>query len=206
MKGYWKNQKATSETIRNGWLHTGDMGKVDNDGFLYVLGRFKSLLISDDGEKYSPEGIEETITDRSAYIDHLMLYNNQDKYTTALLVPNKETLERWAKDHSINLSETQGQEAILLKIESVINQYKQGGKYDDLFPSRWLPASVAILDEPFTLDNSLLNSTGKAVRGKIVEYHKDKIKYLYTPEAKSIINPKNMEALKKLFGISESGI
>jgi len=199
MKGYWKNEKATKETIRDGWLHTGDMGYVDEDGFLYVLGRFKSLLISDDGEKYSPEGIEETITDRSPFIDHLMLYNNQNQYTSALLVPNKEALGNWAKDHHISLSDSKGREAVLLAIESVINQYKKGGRYGDLFPSRWLPAAVAILDESFTLDNSLLNSTGKVVRSKVTEYHKDKIDFLYTPEAKNIVNPENTEALKRLF-------
>ncbi len=200
MKGYWKNEKSTAETIREGWLHTGDMGNVDKDGFLYVLGRFKSLLISDDGEKYSPEGIEETITDRSPYIDHLMLYNNQNKYTSALLVPNKEALERWAKNHKINLSDPEGQKAVLLEIEAVVNQYKQGGKYDNLFPSRWLPAVIAILEESFTVDNRLLNSQGKMVRSKIVAYHQDKINYLYTPEAKSITNPVNIEAIKRLFG------
>ncbi len=202
MKGYWKNEKATSETIRDGWLHTGDMGYVDNDGFLYVLGRFKSLLISDDGEKYSPEGIEETITDRSQYIDQFMLYNNQSKYTSALLVPNREALLRWAKDKNISLSDKKGQEAVLLEIESVINQYKEGGIYGDLFPARWLPAAVAILDEPFSMDNTLLNSTGKMVRAKITERHKDKIDYLYTPEAKNIVNPQNIDAIKKVLNIT----
>jgi long-chain acyl-CoA synthetase len=202
MKGYWKNEKASAEAIRNGWLYTGDMGYVDSDGFLYVLGRFKSLLISDDGEKYSPEGIEETITDRSKYIDQLMLYNNQSKYTTALLVPNKEALQRWADHHKINLSDSKGQESVLLEIESVINEYKPGGASGDLFPSRWLPAAISILAEPFTLDNSLLNSTGKMVRAKIVEYHRNKIDYLYTPEAKNIVNPENIKAIKKLFGIN----
>jgi len=201
MKGYWKNEKSTAETIRDGWLHTGDMGSVDKDGFLYVLGRFKSLLISDDGEKYSPEGIEETITDRSPYIDHLMLYNNQDKYTTALLVPNKEALERWAKKQNINISDEEGQKALLLEIEAVVNQYKQGGKYDDLFPSRWLPSSIVVLDESFTLDNGLLNSTGKMVRTKVVEYHRGKIEFLYTPEAKRIENPVNIEAIMKLLAV-----
>jgi long-chain acyl-CoA synthetase len=201
MKGYWKNEKTTKETIRNGWLFSGDMGYVDSDGFLYVLGRFKSLLISDDGEKYSPEGIEETITDRSQFIDQFMLYNNQNKYTSALLVPNKEALQRWAKSKNISLSDAKGQEAVLLEIESVINQYKQGGLYDDLFPYRWLPAAIAIIDEPFTMDNALMNSTGKMVRGKIVEHHKDKLNYLYTPEAKSIVNPRNIEAIKKIFNI-----
>jgi long-chain acyl-CoA synthetase len=201
MKGYWKNEKTTRETIREGWLHTGDMGYMDEDGFLYVLGRFKSLLISDDGEKYSPEGIEETITDRSQYIDQMMLYNNQNKYTIALLVPNSEALKRWAKNNGMNLAEPKALEAALNELEKVINQYKQGGAYGDLFPSRWLPAAVAILDEPFSSDNKQINSTGKMVRGKIVERYKDTIDYLYTPEAKNIVNQRNIDAIKKILGV-----
>jgi len=202
MKGYWKNEKATSETIRDGWLYTGDMGYVDEDRFLYVLGRFKSLLISDDGEKYSPEGIEETITDRSPYIDQLMLYNNQNRYTAALLVPNREALARWAGSNHIDLNQSRGIEAVLKEIESVINQYKPGGKYDDLFPSRWLPASVAILEEPFSADNKLMNSLGKMVRAKIVEQHKEKIEFLFTPEAKNILNHRNLESIKKVLEVN----
>ena len=68
MLGYWNNPAATAETIKNGWLHTGDMGYMDKDGYLYVLGRFKSLLIGNDGEKYSPEGIEEAIVEQSPFI------------------------------------------------------------------------------------------------------------------------------------------
>ena len=196
MKGYWKNGKATQETIREGWLYTGDMGYVDEDGFLFVLGRFKSLLISDDGEKYNPEGIEETITERSPYIEQMMLYNNQNKYTTALLVPNGESLLKWAKSKNISQTDPEGTEAVLKEIESVINQYKQGGAYDDLFPARWLPAAIAILDEPFSSENKLLNSLGKLVRSKVVERHKDRIDFLYTPEGKNIVNPLNLAAIK----------
>ena len=201
MKGYWKNEKATRETLRDGWLYTGDMGYMDEDGFLFVLGRFKSLLISDDGEKYSPEGIEETISDRSQFIDQMMLYNNQNKYTSALLVPNGEALTKWAKSNNVNLTESKGLEAVLNELESVINQYKQGGVYDDLFPSRWLPSAIAILDEPFSGDNKLLNSLGKMVRAKIVERHNDKIDFLYTPEAKNIVNQRNLAAIKNVLGI-----
>jgi len=201
MKGYWKNEKATRETLRDGWLYTGDMGYMDEDGFLFVLGRFKSLLISDDGEKYSPEGIEETISDRSQFIDQMMLFNNQNKYTSALLVPNGEALTKWAKSNNVNLTESKGLEAVLNELESVINQYKQGGVYDDLFPSRWLPSAIAILDEPFSGDNKLLNSLGKMVRAKIVDRHKDKIDFLYTPEAKNIVNQRNLAAIKNVLGI-----
>jgi long-chain acyl-CoA synthetase len=200
MRGYWKNEKTTAETIREGWLHTGDMGYVDSDGFLYVLGRFKSLLISDDGEKYSPEGIEETITDRSPFIDFLVLYNNQNKYTSGLLVPNREALQRWARSNNVDLNAVTGQEAVLKELESVIDQYKQGGVYGDLFPSRWLPAAIAVLSEPFTIDNKMMNSTTKVVRGKVTEVYKSRIDFLYTPEGKNIINAENIDAIKKLIG------
>ena len=65
MKGYWKNEKSTAGTIRDGWLYTGDRGYLGEDGSLFVSGRFKSLLIAGDGEKYSPEGIEEAIAELS---------------------------------------------------------------------------------------------------------------------------------------------
>ena len=201
MKGYWKNEKATNEAILDGWLHTGDLGYMDGDGFLYVMGRFKSLLISDDGEKYSPEGIEETITDRSPFIDQMMLYNNQNKYTTALLVPNKETIVRWAQTNDININEADGIKEILKNLESVIDQYKPGGAYDNLFPSRWLPSATGILEEPFSQENNLVNSTGKIVRGKIVERYRDRIDYMYLPEAKNIDNPVNIKAIKKVLGV-----
>lgn len=198
MKGYWKNETATREAIRNGWLFTGDMGYMDQDGFLFVLGRYKSLLISDDGEKYSPEGIEETITDRSAFIDQMMLYNNQNKYTVALVVPNSDVMIRWAKSKNLSLTEETGFVAILNELKSVFNQYMPGGIYGDLFPSRWLPSAIAVLDEPFNADNKQLNSLGKMVRAKIIEKHRDTIEYLYTPEAKNIINPRNLYSIKKL--------
>ena len=83
----------------------------------------------------------------------------------------------------------------------VTSQYRAGGIYDDLIPSRWLPSAVAILDEPFNLDNKLLNSLGKMVRAKIVERYSEKINYLYTPEAKNIVNPENIAAVKKVLGI-----
>lgn len=198
MKGYWKNENATRDAIRNGWLFTGDLGYMDPDGFLYVLGRYKSLLISDDGEKYSPEGIEETITDRSPLLDQMMLYNNQNKYTSALVVPNPDALARWAKSKNLSVTEETGIVQILNEIKSVFNQYMPGGVYSELFPSRWLPSAIAILDEPFTSDNKQLNSLGKMVRAKIVEKHKDTIEFLYSPEARSIVNKRNLESVRKL--------
>jgi long-chain acyl-CoA synthetase len=199
MAGYWNNPEATASTIKDGWLYTGDMGFMDKDGFLYVLGRFKSLLIADDGEKYSPEGIEEAFTEQSSFIDQCMLYNNQNPYTVALVVPNKEAIKRWLKHVNLQIETEEGQEAVLKMIESEINEYRVGRKYEKMFPQRWLPASIGILNEGFTEANNMMNSTMKMVRGKITEHYMKRIEYLYTPEAKDIKNPQNLEALRKLF-------
>jgi long-chain acyl-CoA synthetase len=198
MKGYWNNEKATAEALRAGWLYTGDMGYMDKDGFLYVLGRFKSLLIADDGEKYSPEGIEEAFADSSKYIEQCMLYNNQNPYTVALIVPNKDALKKYVLDKGFELKSEEGRKAALKLIESEINEYKAGKKYAAMFPQRWLPPAIAILDEGFTEENHMMNSTMKIVRGKITERFRKRIDYLYTPEAKEVCNSYNMEAIGKL--------
>lgn len=195
MAGYWHNQEATEKTIIDGWLHTGDMGYLDEVGFLYVLGRFKSLLIADDGEKFSPEGIEEAIVGHSKYIDQCMLYNNQNPYTIALIVPNKEAIKKWLKERHHPASDQDDIEASLKLIASEINEYRTGRKYGTMFPQRWLPVSIAILDEQFSEENGLLNSTLKLVRGKVTERYRERIQYLYTPEAKDICNIKNREAI-----------
>ena len=80
----------SAEAMRDGWYFTGDMGYLDKDGWLYVLGRFKSLLIGNDGEKYSPEGIEEAIVEHSPFIQQVMLYNNQNAYTSGMIVPEND--------------------------------------------------------------------------------------------------------------------
>lgn len=196
MAGYWKNPESTADTIRDGWLHTGDMGYVTDDEFLYVLGRFKSLLIASDGEKYSPEGMEEAIVDKSPYIDQIIIYNNQSPYTGAIVVPNREALRRELDGRSVSEEDRTAAAAEIIGDE--IAKYKSGGVYGEEFPDRWLPAALAIVDEAFTEQNGLVNSTMKIVRGKVETYFKDRIDYMYTPEGKLLKNPKNIESLKKL--------
>jgi long-chain acyl-CoA synthetase len=197
MKGYWNNPKATEETIKDGWLYTGDMGYMDKDGFLYVLGRFKSLLIGSDGEKYSPEGIEESLVDQSPFIDQCMLYNNQNAYTSGMIVPNIAAINREVEKRGIKFGTEEAFTEALKIIQQEVDAYKPGGKFADSYPERWLPTTIAVLPEAFTEQNHLLNSTMKMVRGKITEYFKEELEFLYTPEAKSIINQRNMDALKK---------
>lgn len=188
MKGYWKNPEATAEAIIDGWLHTGDMGYIDSDGYLYVLGRTKSLLISDDGEKFSPEGIEESIMAKSSFIDQIVLYNNQKPYTTAIIVPNIAELNKQTSDAS---------EAAKL-IEGEIAKYLKGGEFETMFPHRWLPSGFAIIEEPFSEANGMVNSTMKIVKHKVYEAYDERINQLYTPEGKKSTSPFNIEVLNKI--------
>jgi len=197
MKGYWNNPKATAETVKDGWLYTGDMGYMDKDGFLIVLGRFKSLLIGSDGEKYSPEGIEESLVDQSPFIDQCMLYNNQNAYTSGMIVPNVAALNREVEKRGIKAGTNEAIAESLKIIQAEVDAYKAGGKFAESFPERWLPATIAVLPEAFTEQNHLLNSTMKMVRGKITEYFAKELEFLYTPEAKNIINQRNTEAFRK---------
>lgn len=190
MKGYWKNPEATAETIVDEWLRTGDMGYIDADGYLYVLGRTKSLLISDDGEKFSPEGIEESIMAKSPYIDQIVLYNNQKPYTTALIVINPVEVKKAAANP---------QEAAQL-IEREIEQYLKGGAFADEFPGRWIPSGFAIIEEPFSEKNGMVNSTMKIVKHKVYEAYDNRIQELYTPEGKKSTSASNLEVLAKLLG------
>jgi long-chain acyl-CoA synthetase len=198
MAGYYKNDNATAETVIDGWLHTGDLGYMDNDGFLFVVGRFKSLLISSDGEKYSPEGIEESLADNSHFIDQVVLYNNQNPYTAALIVPNKDALKRYVhrKKANLNWDSTEAKELALTKLQREINEYRKGGKFEGMFPERWLPTALAVIGEPFTEQNGLVNSTLKVMRAKVEERYANRIERLYTSGGKEIITAENLDALK----------
>ena len=179
MAGYWKNELSTLETIVDGWLHTGDLGYMDEDGFLYVQGRYKSLLISSDGEKYSPEGIEEAITGISSIILQIMLYNNQSPYTIAIIVADR------TKFKSKELVDA---------VEADVVRYKSGGEFAGMFPERCLPSSFNIAKEPFTEQNKMINSTMKMVRSKVEQAYKERILHAYTAEGRDIYNRYNLDA------------
>jgi len=198
MAGYWKNPEATAETVRDGWLHTGDMGYVSEDEFLYVLGRFKSLLISADGEKYSPEGMEEAIVDKSPYIAQILIYNNQSPFTGAIVVPDKEALQRELDARGVPAADRTRTAAKI--IEAEIDRYRAGGNFAGEFPERWLPAGLAIVDEAFTEQNGLINSTMKVVRSKVEKHFADRLEYLYSPEGRRFDNPRNLASLEKIIG------
>ena len=195
MAGYWKNPVSTANTVVDGWLHTGDMGYMRDAEMLYVVGRFKSLLIAADGEKYSPEGIEENLVESSKYIDGAILHNSQDPYTIALITPNKEALKAYVKELGLDPASKEAKVKMLELLQDEVNMYRKGGRNFGAFPERWLPAAVCVLPEPWTEQNHFLNSSMKVVRGRVEEAYKANMEYAYTPEGKNIVNDMNLASL-----------
>lgn len=198
MAGYWKNPEATAKTIVDGWLHTGDRGYLcrEDPRYLYVTGRFKSLLIASDGEKYSPEGYEDSLADGSRYIEASVLYNNQSPYTVVLVIPDKAALADAVKKEGLDPASEEGRRAMLKIIHGEVDSYRPGGKHAGMFPEKWLPAAIIVGETPFTEQNGMLNTTMKMVRGKVEQFYADRIEYAMTPEGKQLFNEKNLEALK----------
>ena len=194
MKGYFKNPKATAEVLRveNGetWLWTGDLGYYDEDGFLVVTGRAKALLIGKDGEKYSPEEVEEVMVNHTEMLNQLLVYNDH-KPTTSALVTLQEDLVRKliAEEH------LQTPEATLRRILNVLRAYEPIAMKS--IPSQWIPSRFALITKPFSEADGLVNSTMKLVRYKTIEFYKKRIDEMY--ESEQLNEQRNLEVVKELF-------
>jgi long-chain acyl-CoA synthetase len=124
-----------------------------------------------------------------------MLYNNQCTTTTALIVPNRDALRRYLKENNIKAECEEGRKTALMKLESELARFKKGGEFQGMFPERWLPSSFAVLAEPFTEQNQMINSTMKMVRPKIEKAYKERIDYMYSSEGKQTLNAQNMQSV-----------
>jgi long-chain acyl-CoA synthetase len=127
-----------------------------------------------------------------------MLYNNQKAYTVALVVPNQHALKIYLEEKNLTADSDEGKRAVITLIESEVNEYRTNGKYGSMFPQRWLPVAIGILQESLTEDNGLMNSTLKVVRGKVMDRYQELIDYLYTPDAKAVTNERNIEEVEKM--------
>lgn len=191
MAGYLKNEAASAQALRGGWLYSGDLGYYDDDGFLMVTGREKALLIATDGEKYSPEGIEEAIAAGGGLVAQTVVYNEHRKYTVAIC-----TIDEAKAREMVKRGEAKDAEALLDKVRASFYSYKDRGIR---FPAQWTPSTFVIAPEPFTEANRMVNSTMKVVRHAVIDAYKDDIEYLYSDEGHDIGNQRNLERLARFF-------
>jgi long-chain acyl-CoA synthetase len=193
MKGYFRNPEATAKALRGGWLYTGDIAHWDEDGFLIVVGREKALLIAEDGEKYSPEEIEEAVAFSTEVIDQVMAWCEQRRYVAALV-----TLDHPQVDRLIRLRGIDSAEALLEALKAEFNLFRADPKAKKV-QAAWMPRVFQILPESFTDKDGTVNSTMKLVRGRIAQLHADLLEYSYSPEGSETTNPRNLEVLRRMF-------
>jgi len=154
MLGYWNNNDATNEVIRNEWLHTGDIGEIDNDGYLKITDRKKDIIVSVGGDNISPSKIENLLC-LNDEIDQAYVHGDNKKFLVCLLVLNKNFL----RDDKI-LKE------IIEKTNKELMQIEKIKKFD-------------VVDEEFTIDNELLTPTMKIRRHKIKLKYKNILENFY---------------------------
>ncbi|MDR0448403.1 MAG: AMP-binding protein [Treponema sp.] len=199
MKGYYKNPEATAETLIDGWLWSGDLGYKDPDGFLVVTGREKALLIAADGEKYSPETIEEAVINTSKFVNQIMAFNEQCKFTSALITLNSGELKAAVKNLELSVNSDEDLDKIINLIREDLCGFVKHPDYSGS-PPQWRPASFAIFPGIFDENNGLVNSTMKLVRYKVRDFYKSRIDEIYAAGTANPLLPGNREALRSLLG------
>ena len=196
MLGYWRNEEATREAVTDGWLHTGDLGYIDGDGFLFIVGRIKSLLVGENGEKYSPESLEQHIVDSLPFVQQVMLYNQQDPFTVALVVPDAGAVREYMDGKGLKESSDADLDAVLESLRQAFMRYRKDPDLTSLFVSTWTPKTFALLPFAFSEENGTMNASLKIVRRRIVERCRERIGRLYGEE-EDPVNPANREVLRQ---------
>lgn len=172
MQGYYKNPEATAKAINaDGWFDTGDLGQLTAQGDLIITGRAKDTIVLTNGENIEPTPIENACL-RSPYIDQIMLVGQDQKVLGALIVPNMEALEVWAKGQPIDL-----------KSQAVQNLFKQELKREVANRPGYRPDDriglFALLEEPFTIENGLLTQKLSLKRHVVSDRYQATIAALY---------------------------
>ncbi len=174
MKGYWKNEDATKEAIRDGWLHTGDIGELDDDNYLKITDRKKDIIVFSGGDNLSPARVEGFLT-LEPEISQAMVYGDKRPYLVGLLVPDDEFLSDWAKAHgkADDLAALADDPELRAAIGQVVERVNQKlGNIEKL--RRFTLASA-----PFSTENEMMTPTLKIRRHKILEIYRDALEALY---------------------------
>ncbi len=175
MKGYYRNEQATQEAIRDGWFYTGDIGEMDSDGFLKITGRKKDLIITAGGKNISPQNIENEILKDEFFIQAVVI-GDRRPHLVALIVPSRPVLERWAVSQNLKAP---GWES-LLKNEEVLKEaerrlkdrMKDFASYDQIRYFHLLPKEL-------TQESGELTPTLKIKRAVVSENYSSLIEALY---------------------------
>ena len=178
MMGYYKDPEMTDETIVDGWLHTGDIGELLEGKFLKITDRKKEIFKTSGGKYVAPQPIENTLKE-SFLVDNAIVVGENEKFPSALLVPNFEELEKWSHKHGIESSDINDllqHETVLMKFQMVIDKANLSlGQWEKIKDFRLLP-------EIWSIEGGELTPTLKLKRRIIHDKHKRDIESIYANE------------------------
>jgi long-chain acyl-CoA synthetase len=175
MKGYYNKPEDTEATFVDGWFKTGDVGVVDEDGFVRITDRIKDLIITAQGKNVAPQHIE-TMIGKDHYIEQIATIGDKRKFMSALIVPSFQALEAYAKEHHISYSSRED----LVKKPEVIEFYSNRIKdlSKDLANYEKIVRFTLIPNE-FTQDGGEITPTMKIKRKVVADKYKDIIDQMY---------------------------
>jgi long-chain acyl-CoA synthetase len=177
MKGYWKNPQATEEAIRDGWLHTGDLGQLDAEGFLTITGRKKELLVLSNGKKVVPSYIEGLLI-ADECIDQAAVCGEGRSFLTALIVPHWANLRRALQEPGITLDHESDEKLtrhpavtsfLQKRIDTALSQVANWERVK----------KFVVLTQPFSMANDELTVSLKLRRNVVLARHEAELEALY---------------------------
>ena len=180
MRGYYKMEEETREAIKDGWFYTGDIGHLDEDGFIFITDRKKDIIVTAGGKNVAPQPIENVLK-TNTYVTDVLVIGDRRKFMSALVVPNFEKLEEYAKFNNIPYKDKQD----LMKNEDIVKFLE--AEIDRATPnlaSYEKVKKIALLDREFTIADGEITPTFKIKRNIVEKKYKDLIDALYV-EGKS---------------------
>jgi long-chain acyl-CoA synthetase len=177
MRGYWNNPKATEETIRDGWLHTGDLGALDADGFLTITGRKKELLVLSNGKKVVPSLVEGLLL-ADPCVDQAVVFGEGHSFLTAVLVPHWQNLRRELREAGTPADGAGEEELSRHPAARALLERKVEAALCDLAPWEHV-RKLVVRSRPFSVAEDELTVSLKLRRNVIFARHKDELEALY---------------------------
>jgi len=174
MKGYWQRPQDTENALHDGWLHTGDVGHLDQKGRIKITDRKKDIIVNDKGDNVAPQKLEGMLT-LQPEISQAMVSGDKRPYMVALIVPDVEWAVQWARDNDekFDMTALQDLPAFRAAIKAAIDRTNQ-----DLSVIEKIRKFV-LADEPFSVENNMMTPTMKIRRMQIREAYQDRLDALY---------------------------